>query len=84
MPIVWTGPDGHESYMTLLDPNTGRTRDVVPAEGETKEQAVLRLALVEQAKVPWLSGATPSLIKTAEYPARRAARTSASAPAKPR
>lgn len=82
MPIVWTHADGHEEYMVLLGAKA-KVREVEPAPGESKEQAVLRLAEVERAKVPHLAGATPSLMRTAEWAARRAARNaSASAQAR--
>lgn len=70
MPIIWEHADGTVSVMKLSDKylTAHRRRD------ETTEQAVLRLAGIEQAKSPELSSASAALVTTASMPSVRTAR----------
>ncbi len=70
MPIIWKLLDGTIHVTQLEDGYLERER----RQGESTDDAVLRLASAIKAKVPKLKDATAYLVKTADMPVNRTER----------
>ena len=70
MPIVWEFPDGHLELTTLAEDFLAGSQQ----SGESKAEAVLRLAKQVAEKAPHLQAATPHLVKQKDVPTNRATR----------